>query len=277
MGDMKCDRIVRRHLACQDCDSHGTHNDHYRRRLPEVKVDDHIEVSMQEYAIQENDKYWCDIPGCGDTWNWSMSRSQAHSEVYCKRCKKQLAIKCCKSCRNHQAETAYFCKGCHYEREDTTENKCPQCPSTEWLYGTAEMLCGEPRPCPECAYDPDARIDCNLCRGGIYPKYSIYKLHICPSCDGWPKPDCKACYNWRYRCATGKISHTTLYVTPCPKEGCPFKPVYTRYKHKFKMLNQELEAAKKHGSSCSRCNGKGRVSVTARPWLKSRRLQSQQR
>merc|ERR1712096_469213 len=107
---------------------------------------------------------------------------------------------------------------------------------------------------------------CKKCGGKVEKanksetKYATWEMICreiqCPRCKGKNSKKCRQCEG------KGTISHETLFYQQCAGIDCPFRAVYKLYKNsKFEELNRKREDAKKQGS-CTRCYGKGRVSIS---------------
>merc|ERR1712098_147820 len=67
-------------------------------------------------------------------------------------------------------------------------------------------------------------------------------------------------------CMLAAVSHAS--GSACTNKNCPFGKKYRAYNHDSEALTLGLEDVKRHGISCSRCNGIGVAPiVTGRPPL----------
>merc|ERR1712098_171235 len=67
-------------------------------------------------------------------------------------------------------------------------------------------------------------------------------------------------------CMLAAVSHAS--GSACTYKNCPFGKKYRAYNHDSEALTLGLEDVKRHGISCSRCNGSGVAPIaTGRPPL----------
>jgi len=151
------------HERCGSEKPEGKHNHAGNQAKPQVPKS---QVSMQEHAKNQNAKYWCDVPGCGETWSSAWMGRQRFCNVYCKRCNNQgVEIKCCKNCLNR-----------------VNSNRSKKSLSdftymTKSMYETDEMICRELHCSEDYTIISHETLYYVPCSGEECPFKAVYKLH----------------------------------------------------------------------------------------------------
>jgi len=121
---------------------------------------------MQKHAKKKN---WCNFPGCKKTWNPEVRKR--YCQLYCKRCKKVIEIKCCKTCRKLKGRLKVAKRvNLNFRNFQTFEV------NGRYYEGTDEMLCEE-RPCPRCKGKNSSKICQCLGRGKPDAHKTLYYVH----------------------------------------------------------------------------------------------------